>query len=242
MSKTAPAIPFFGDAYMADTRHLSLEEHGAYMLLLMIAWRSADCALPDDDKRIAQMLGITAPKWRKLKPSIMEFWTLKEGRWTQARLTKERAFVTKKSKQNADAANARWSGKSLKNNKRANANASPAHSERNAPPPTNNPSGYTRAREIPSDWKPDEFGDGTKSKGVVEGWTADQHDEQVERFIAYHRGKGTKRKSWQDSWSTWVLNSRVYGSGPRRPEPKSDSRPLYAIINEQPDRAAGAGR
>jgi uncharacterized protein YdaU (DUF1376 family) len=64
-------MPYFGDAYMADTRHLTLEEHGAYHLLLLIAWRSPNCALPDDDKRIAQMLGITAKKWAALKPTVM---------------------------------------------------------------------------------------------------------------------------------------------------------------------------
>ena len=35
-----PALPFFTDAYLGDTQHLTLEEHGAYQKLLYIAWRS----------------------------------------------------------------------------------------------------------------------------------------------------------------------------------------------------------
>lgn len=140
MSKAAPAIPFFGDAYIADTRHLSLEEHGAYLQLLMIAWRSEDCALPDDDKRIAQMLGITTAKWKKLKPTIMAFWRLEDGRWTQKRLKKERTFVTEKREKNALAAKTRWSGQPTENirggvSERISKRTSERICQNDAPPP-----------------------------------------------------------------------------------------------------------
>jgi uncharacterized protein YdaU (DUF1376 family) len=139
MSKAA-AMPYFGDAYMADTRHLSLEEHGAYHLLLLIAWRSPNCALPNDDKRLAQMLGITGKKWAALKPAVMAFWTLTKDGWEQKRLTKERRWVEEKSRKNSEAAEARWNAKPLKSNKTANANAStngPPNDAANgdAPPP-----------------------------------------------------------------------------------------------------------
>ena len=38
MSKLT-SMPFLVDAYIADTTHLSLEEHGAYLLLLFAMWR-----------------------------------------------------------------------------------------------------------------------------------------------------------------------------------------------------------
>ena len=136
MSSAAPAIPLFGDAYIADTRHLSLEEHGAYLNLMMIAWRSEDCSLPNDDARLARMLGVTAKKWAGLKPTVMDFWTLDSDRWSQKRLTKERRYVAKKSEQNAEAANARWKAKSLETKGAPHANAPPMQSERNAPPPS----------------------------------------------------------------------------------------------------------
>jgi uncharacterized protein YdaU (DUF1376 family) len=120
----AGAIPYFGDAYMADTRHLTLEEHGAYHLLLLIAWRSPNCALPDDDKRLSQMLGITGKKWAALKPTVMSFWTRCEHGWEQKRLTKERRWVEEKRAKNKDAADTRWGAKSQKNNDSRHANAS----------------------------------------------------------------------------------------------------------------------
>jgi uncharacterized protein YdaU (DUF1376 family) len=147
----APFIPVFGDAYMADTRHLSLEEHGAYLLLLMIAWRTDGCRLPDNDKRLAQMLGITEKRWARLKPTVMAFWTLDDGYWTQKRLTKERRFVAKKSEQNANAAHARWNANQLKNNDIVDANAMPAAMRNacktHAPSPSPSPSPSKKEEE-----------------------------------------------------------------------------------------------
>ncbi len=132
MSSATPSIPLFGDAYLADTRHLSLEEHGAYLQLLMIAWRIEGCCLPDDDARLARMLGVTAAKWRKLKPSVMAFWTLQDGAWKQARLTKEREFVEQKRAKNKAAAETRWSVQGAEN---IDGEECERISERNAPPP-----------------------------------------------------------------------------------------------------------
>lgn len=130
------ALPLFGDAYLADTQHLSLEEHGAYLKLLIIAWRSPNCALPEDDRRIATMLGVTPKKWASLKPAVMAFWHRTEHGWEQKRLSKERRYVAKKSEQNADAANKRWKRNQLENNKRADADADAnAYANGDAPPP-----------------------------------------------------------------------------------------------------------
>jgi uncharacterized protein YdaU (DUF1376 family) len=65
MSK-APAMPMYWDAYLADTTHLTTEEHGAYMLLLAAMWRR-NGSVPDDDKDNARILGLTNAKWRKIK-------------------------------------------------------------------------------------------------------------------------------------------------------------------------------
>lgn len=133
MSSKPAAIPLFGDAYMADTRHLTLEEHGAYLMLLIIAWRTDECSLPDDDKRIARMLGIGQAKWERLKPTIMAFWTLENGAWYQGRLTRERKFVDEKRATNSLSAKARWGKQEFENKQGAECERI---SERNAPPPS----------------------------------------------------------------------------------------------------------
>lgn len=81
-----PALPLFTDAYLADTRHLTTEEHGAYLLLLMFAWRSAGCKLEDNDKTLARIAGLSPTKWRRLKPVVAQFFTVEDGAWRQKKL------------------------------------------------------------------------------------------------------------------------------------------------------------
>jgi uncharacterized protein YdaU (DUF1376 family) len=53
---------------MADTTHLTLEEHGAYLLLLMAMWRRAGAIAEADAARV---LGLHARAWLRLKPRLM---------------------------------------------------------------------------------------------------------------------------------------------------------------------------
>ncbi|MDL2408737.1 DUF1376 domain-containing protein [Rhizobium calliandrae] len=111
-----PSLPLFTDAYIADTQHLTNEEHGVYLRLLMFAWRTAECGLPDDDRRLALMVGVTPKKWATLKPVVMGFWTLREGLWTQKRLTAGREFVERSREQKRAAGFASSNAKALKKN------------------------------------------------------------------------------------------------------------------------------
>lgn len=64
-----PSMKFYVDAYMADTTHLTLEEHGAYLLLLMNMWRR-NGTLASDDVVLARMLGLQQRAWHRLKPRL----------------------------------------------------------------------------------------------------------------------------------------------------------------------------
>ena len=116
-------LPLATDAYIADTQHLTNEEHGVYLRLLMFAWRSPGCSLPDDDKRLAIMVGVTPKKWSRLKPTVMAFFTLQDGVYVQKRLTRERDFVEQKREQNRAAGIASSRARSLKKNNQASTDA-----------------------------------------------------------------------------------------------------------------------
>lgn len=88
-----PALPLFTDAYLADTVHLTTEEHGAYMLLLMTAWRTPDCKLPDDDSFLSRVARCSPRVWARLRPVMAQFWIIEDGWWSQKRLRKERDYV-----------------------------------------------------------------------------------------------------------------------------------------------------
>lgn len=75
----------------------------------------------------------------------------------------------------------------------------------------------TRGRLIPDDWKPAEFGSGSKSAATVASWDREQLETTVEHFIAHHQAKRTMATDWQPWWKTWVLNSKKFGARNERP-------------------------
>lgn len=91
------SIPFYPDAHLAKTGHLTLAEQGAYLRLMMHAWMSGSCSLPDDDGRLARILGITLGQWKKLRCAVMAFWELQDNVWIQPRLLKEWNYMREKS-------------------------------------------------------------------------------------------------------------------------------------------------
>jgi uncharacterized protein YdaU (DUF1376 family) len=90
----APIMPVFTDALIGDTTHLSTEQFGAYVLILLATWRNNGRALPDDDARMARLCRAGVQRWRsKLRPSLVEFFDISDGLWHQHRLEKEWARV-----------------------------------------------------------------------------------------------------------------------------------------------------
>ena len=109
--KTDAWMPLWIGAYLADTTHLSRDEHGGYLLLLMAYWRARG-PLPDDDKRLAAITKATPMEWRKLRPVLAEFFTVTNGAWRQKRIEIEMATADARSGKAANkataAAHARW--------------------------------------------------------------------------------------------------------------------------------------
>jgi uncharacterized protein YdaU (DUF1376 family) len=113
-----PALPLFTDAYLGDTTHLSTLEHGAYLLLLIVSWRSPGCALADDDALLARYTRLTRDKWRKVRPILEPFFTVRDGYWHQARLQDELQHLQSRRKQQSEAGSASAAAKSLKRTNR----------------------------------------------------------------------------------------------------------------------------
>ena len=125
-------LPLFGADYLSDTQHLSCEEHGAYLLLLIAAWGQDDCSLPDDDRKLARICRLSLRKWGFVRAAIEDFWMVKNGRLTNRRLAKERAYVDQKSNTNRQSARARWDKQTIETKQSTECERI---SERNAPQP-----------------------------------------------------------------------------------------------------------
>lgn len=131
-----PALPFFTDAYLADTRHLTTIQHGAYFLMLVTAWRSADCSLPDDDVYLSRITGLDRRTWNSNKDALLAFWRKNDQqKWEQGRLKDERNYVEQKRNKNAAAGQA----SALKRKNRGSTPVQPKRNETATPTPTPTP-------------------------------------------------------------------------------------------------------
>jgi uncharacterized protein YdaU (DUF1376 family) len=101
-------LPLFPDAHLAKTGHLSLSEQGALLRLYMHAWMSKSCCLPNDDRRLARILGITPARWGGMRDVVMAFWVLEDNVWIQPRLQHEWNYVREKRGKARESANKRW--------------------------------------------------------------------------------------------------------------------------------------
>ena len=111
-----PIMPVGVDRYLADTAHLTLEEQGVHFRLQIYAWRSPGCCLPDDDARLARMLGISLKRWATVRPAVMALWTLEDGAWVNDQVSREHEFVTGKIEKKRAAGRLGGRPKSLQDN------------------------------------------------------------------------------------------------------------------------------
>lgn len=115
-----PALPLFTDALLGDTLHLNTEQFGAYLFMLIVAWRTKDCALPNDDAYLAQITRMNTRTWNKNKGVLLNFWKVgSDNQIRQGRLVDERKYLSEKSNKNSAIARDRW----LKTKETPDANA-----------------------------------------------------------------------------------------------------------------------
>lgn len=91
-----PYMPLYIADYMADAAHLSTEEHGAYLLLIMTYWQRGK-ALPSDPDRLANIARMSNERWASVERTISEFFIEKDGEWRHGRVEAELAKVRDKS-------------------------------------------------------------------------------------------------------------------------------------------------
>lgn len=107
-----PWMPLYVADYLLDTRDLTTEQHGIYIILLTTAWCRPDGRIPNDLKWIRSHLpAMHGHSFNRLVPPVLiRFFDLDpDGYYSNKRLTKELQNVAKfseKQKQNADK---RWS-------------------------------------------------------------------------------------------------------------------------------------
>ena len=118
---SAPFMQLYIADYLGDTPHLTTEQHGAYLLVLMAMWRAGGF-LPNDPTKLARIARLSPRRWKAIATDLMPFFAVEGDQITQKRLRSERQKVEEISEKRRAAGMAGAEAKSLKTNKTASAN------------------------------------------------------------------------------------------------------------------------
>ena len=91
-----PYMQLYTSDYLADTAHLTTEEHGAYLLLLMNYWQRGK-PLDNTDGRLAHVARLSAERWKAVEPILAEFFMIDGTTWVQARIERDLDKIRDKS-------------------------------------------------------------------------------------------------------------------------------------------------
>lgn len=105
-----PYMQLYVADYLADTAHLTTEEHGAYLLLLFSYWQTGK---PLRSDRLASVSRLSNERWADVEQTLREFFHVSKGVWTHFRVEADLEKVESKSKKNSSAGKASAKAKAL---------------------------------------------------------------------------------------------------------------------------------
>lgn len=128
-----PWVRFFPSDWLAGTRGMSAAETGIYITLVATMYERGE-PIPEDHSRLARLCGAPVTTFRKTLETLIEEGKILRadaGLWNK-RVGEESDYRAEKSEAAANAATARWSKKTNKNNGTDNADALRTQSDGNA--------------------------------------------------------------------------------------------------------------
>lgn len=98
-----PYMQLYIADYLADTMHLSTEEHGAYLLLMFNYWQTGR-AIPKS--RLSKIARLTNDRWSSVEVSLKEFFNDNGTEWVHERIERDLEMVRSSQRQKSDAGKA----------------------------------------------------------------------------------------------------------------------------------------
>jgi len=122
-----PYMQLYVADYLADTYHLTTEEHGAYFLMLMNYWQTAK---PLKYERIPSVIRMDKKRFADIEDNLSEFFIIEDGLWIHERIETDLVSVLDKSKKASESAKKRWEKKATNANADTNAKQTQCHKDK----------------------------------------------------------------------------------------------------------------
>jgi len=91
-----PYMQLYVSDYLADTAHLTAQQHGAYLLLLMNYWQKGK-PLDNTNERLQYVARMTGEEWEANKDIFAEFFWIDGDTWSHTRIDNDLEKVREKS-------------------------------------------------------------------------------------------------------------------------------------------------
>ncbi|MDU9039969.1 DUF1376 domain-containing protein [Pseudomonas corrugata] len=126
-----PYMQLYVADYLADTMHLTTEEHGAYLLLIFNYWQTGK---PIPVSRLARITRLSNERWTDVERSLGEFFNERGNEWVHERIERdlEAVHATQEQRIAAGKASAEARKQAAKSRAKAPRNARSTPVERNA--------------------------------------------------------------------------------------------------------------
>jgi len=218
-------FPFYIGDYLTDTMHLSAEEHGAYLLLIIHYWKTGN-AIKNDKKTLKNIAKINSKKMT----NILHFFTLKNGYLYHKRIDEE---LAKAASNKADKSKAGKKGMEKRYNKKlTDAIIEPITNPQQNANPSPSPSHYIIIKD-------------NNIEMLRQKYLTLNMEDEYEKFIDYGKAKGKKYKDYDAAFRTWCRtalkfqqNEQQQGSGEYAT--KSNNGKNYGASKSEQARAAVA--
>lgn len=88
-------LPFYFNDYLGDTTHLTMAEHGAYLLMIVAYWKNGG-PMPADEVLFAKMVRASPKEWQAVRLTLLQFFKVMDGAWVHNRIDRELAAYAEK--------------------------------------------------------------------------------------------------------------------------------------------------
>jgi uncharacterized protein YdaU (DUF1376 family) len=195
MSKR-PWMPLYIADYLAKTAHLTVTEHGAYLLLIMNYWHND--GLPDDEAKIARIARMSAKQWAQSRDTLKGFF---EESWKHKRIDEEIAQAIEISRKRSASARQKHSKPEAKadtlHTPQPIAKAIGADKKSRKGNKTPIPEGLT----LDSEWI---------AEGKKRGISEENIRREFQKFCSRAKRDDARYVNWSQAWSNWLDNAIGY--------------------------------